>query len=126
ISIINNAPILKPIITPTGPASAIHVVGWTNAPHPIAEPKAIAQTQCGLSVFFSVCRSSMLFLLQIKFLSDVYSVEVYICQLPPCKINMITLSKPISPLLNQTYTTNTICIKVKSIIFYNESHYKFE
>src|SRR5699024_5163540 len=48
------APIPNPAITPSGPASAIHVVGWTNAPQPIDDPRAIAHTQCAFIYLFNV------------------------------------------------------------------------
>src|SRR5699024_9949191 len=42
-------------IMPNGPPSDIHVTGSTKLPQPMAEPKAIAQTQCILNDFSSVC-----------------------------------------------------------------------
>lgn len=60
------APIPNPAITPNGPASAIHVVGWTNAPQPIDDPRAIAHTQCAFNdlsnvVLFFDCLFNRLF-----------------------------------------------------------------
>src|SRR5699024_1479485 len=48
------APIVNPIITPIGPASLIQLTGCTKAPQPIAEPRAIAHTQCGFKDFSKV------------------------------------------------------------------------
>src|SRR5690625_4674008 len=96
------------MITPKGPASSIQLTGCTKAPQPMAEPSAIAHTQCGFRVLFNVVLFSIIILHSTK----TQIISYYIIDYPPFLKTHPLISKPV---LHSTRETLSLSSRNKTL-----------